>query len=602
MSNITNGSPVEGKRIKIINGFNSTENICNTNDCEGQIGTVLRYNYGSRGDLLVKLDNGIEKRVSFPDNTSTCETEWVEEPVVPISYIGKKVLIMNYSRSYNSEIGIITGISGLKGCCFNVLMDDENIIRIYRPTNNLGNTPQCEMIDQEEGKEGQEVILDKRASMLSYIGKKAKILPIAKGDAIHYIGEIVTITEIQGGESQWAHGVLIVKANNGISFNVIAPTRGTNSEIEIIHNSLTITQNTSSSTITTPRDFEPGDKVVVLPENNFNRDSFDLNAIYEVVLNDHSAEPYYLRGTMLDHYDNTTLCKSIRFATPEEVTANHAFTSSMPNTSRTDGRRAGRGRRSVYPSGIDDKCETPIVKEEIPVVSPYMPPSVIDTSNIKGRILDCIINNPGTLGVVKNEIGNRKYYDRIVNSILPYKVGIEIECIKSLSRCLNVDFANIIKKYSVVDFSDDQDNEDCLCENRICFNGHKQVVGLYNILALMTQHCILDTRGGIHYHIDFPEIRNKSIISKDEILIEELKTRLNDFQAIFHYKGTYNDKEVSWDSKGKWINCRPGKLGTIEIRIASPSFDYSHIIREIIAVSKIITEVRSKLNMNKYKL
>ena len=226
----------------------------------------------------------------------------------------------------------------------------------------------------------------------------------------------------------------------------------------------------------------------------------------------------------------------------------------------------------------------------------------------KGEILSMIINEPWKIAEYKCTSANRKYYDKVINSILPYKIGYENECIGSLSRILYPNKSRteskrlIISKLNCIDYSDDFENEsEGFCEHRMCFNGHKQIMSLYNLCSLMSKHCTLNKKTGIHYHIDCPELKNEYTNRKLRDKLKEVLTPyLDPINEFMFYTGTYNEKKVE-NNKGYWINLR-NDLGTVEFRISGPKFDYKEIVKELILLSKIMTEVRSKMGWNQYKI
>lgn len=265
-------------------------------------------------------------------------------------------------------------------------------------------------------------------------------------------------------------------------------------------------------------------------------------------------------------------------------------------------RKATRDEINLY---LSQQISGPrILGQEVPITIEHKPIITNIPNGYKGEVLNIILNSPQRIPILKQSCSNRKYHDKVINSILPFKIGVEIECYESLSLKINKNHPEIIKQLNCVDYSDDCTDSNNFCEHRICFNGHKQVVSLYNLCLLLQKNCTINTTTGIHYHFDMPEIKQfNGYKDKNKIkLVELLTNELNNINTILNYKGDYNRKKVGIENKGTWVNIRSNYFNTIEIRTAGPSFDYTHIISEIIELSKIIQKIRTKMNFKEYRL
>lgn len=396
-----------------------------------------------------------------------------------------------------------------------------------------------------------------------YIGEKVKILSNARGTAADYKGRVVTIIRLQGNLE---HHVVIAKIGE-VEFNLITPLRENSGEFELYNE-----KNTDFSSSSTQRQFAIGDKVVVLSENIFNRSSLNLTKVYILYSIDICDNTFKIG----ENENSGIWCRKIRLATLEEIEANCVL--SNPISSET--------------------IILPTPEYKLPIYTGF-----------KAEVLDCLLNHPEKLPILKATCQNRKYFDKIINSFLPFKIGMEVECIGSLSEQMegndyfdNEKMATILDCFSFSDNRNNYQKEKEMCENRICFNGHKQVIALSRFCALLSQHCIIDELGGIHYHFDFPEVK---LLGEDSHLMQEIKkaceTKLDKIDYILQYKGFFNPKIVKIDSKPCWINIRK-YFGTIEIRIAGPKFDYKKILTEIIALSNIILEIRKNIKLSQYRL
>lgn len=294
-----------------------------------------------------------------------------------------------------------------------------------------------------------------------------------------------------------------------------------------------------------------------------------------------------------NHFGINYTKNNIRKATRDEITfalsqLNRNILPMLPNTIDT------RGPRILGKIDLDK----PIIKPSI------KPKKLITIPNAyKGKVLDCIINSPFKINILKSSCTNRKYHDKIINSILPYKIGIEIECCDSLSISLRKNHDEMTKMLNCVSYNDDENaGKDYFCEHRLCFNGHKQIIALYNICSLLQKHCSINLNAGNHYHFDMPELRTLSNKDTDRI-IAILTTKLDAIDAICEYKGSYNKKSVSESqSAHTWIRLQSHSFNTIEIRIAAPTFDYKKIVTELILISEVIREVRQEMKFNEYRL
>jgi hypothetical protein len=99
-----------------------------------------------------------------------------------------------------------------------------------------------------------------------------------------------------------------------------------------------------------------------------------------------------------------------------------------------------------------------------------------------------------------------------------------------------------------------------------------------------------EAKGGIHIHINFPELKDKKC--KDYALdwFDRLSIQRKILQIFGGYKGEYNSKGSS-TSKGHYI--RVSDLNTIEFRIGRLTYDYKTIIRWIISCSELVRECKS---------
>ncbi len=224
--------------------------------------------------------------------------------------------------------------------------------------------------------------------------------------------------------------------------------------------------------------------------------------------------------------------------------------------------------------------------------------------------------------LIPHTLKNPDYDSRITHAImydlLPFKLGIEIECGGNLVRRKyglpewGGEFYKLMRDqkdiYNLDSFTcDTGDGVTDYCEHRIRILGYKQITGLYRILEDMKKYCMINTSSGIHIHVDFSDcfgenyfsrkghlgrferiaIRNRIVKSKEKA-IEEFKKYLQEVVEFFQYKGTYSYHRVT-DSKLGVISFREE---TVEFRCGNCSFDYEKIVSELIYVSQLCKKVK----------
>lgn len=170
---------------------------------------------------------------------------------------------------------------------------------------------------------------------------------------------------------------------------------------------------------------------------------------------------------------------------------------------------------------------------------------------------------------------------------LPHSIGIEIECGYNKSIDLNI----IKEEWSKLPIMEKNSPNDGENKFRID-NGKNGLIGLFEVSNYCKQYLLLNEGSGIHYHVDAPWV------GKIEKINHEPKG-LNDFVRDFilkeldswNYKGTYNIRNISYDTKGHWVNMR-SDFGTVEYRIGEMTFDYPLLLKRILHISKLTEYLR----------
>jgi len=564
--------------------------------------------------------------------------------------IGKRVKVLSSFNNgiYTGEIGTIidpTNIEINEECACPVRLARGQIITCFYP-----GRPTCCSCPEEI-----EIIDENPIPTLFIVGSVIKIEPNASGTAGRHIGKLAFITGIHRGTN--VASVKISGEEYG-TFSVVLPTSNSVGEC-ILFQEPTVYN----------KPFELGDYVTVLEEDDFyyqvkqetckifklNRkiDSYwySLNKLNGEGFNAYQKIRYATVKELIDldiiipsmyTLENSKECKTEWFSLTKDNAFNGAtvmfkhdclenllengFNVSAMKESFPDWQK----KTFTLEYDPDDRRATSIKIKEfhfsasrikmkaLLILVPKV--EVIDISKIlpkvkgfKAEVLDYLLNKPEQLPILKTTSINRKYYDKVINSLLPFKIGIEVECLESLttqmikagklkkdshSRDLFEDFKKILH---CSDYSDDynSDGSEDICEQRMCFKGHKEIIALRRFTALLTKYCILDSKGGIHYHIDFPEFKNnKALCISAKPIVTKYLDKIN---TIFNYRGHFNHKEVRMNTKCSWVNLRTD-TNTIEVRIASLKFDYKQIVSEIICLSEIIQDIRKELKLKHYKL
>lgn len=168
---------------------------------------------------------------------------------------------------------------------------------------------------------------------------------------------------------------------------------------------------------------------------------------------------------------------------------------------------------------------------------------------------------------------NNKYLN-ICNTVLPFSVGIEIECNRNITFDLN--------KFKSIPYLLDFSSSDNETRFRIP-NGVKGLISLYLTLELLKTQCELNPDSGIHYHIDMTNNKEylNTVTNHRNYILGELDS--------WGYKGTYNKREIG-EGKSKWVNIRRD-FKTLEFRIGEMSFDYNLILHRINHCSQIVYRI-----------
>lgn len=194
---------------------------------------------------------------------------------------------------------------------------------------------------------------------------------------------------------------------------------------------------------------------------------------------------------------------------------------------------------------------------------------------INDLLKEGVLNSPLSLLAISEE----KLIQEI-NDYLPYSIGMEFECHqKKIYNSLNFERIPDILDVNVDD-----------SEQRYRIpNGLKGLVCLWNICEQLKLNSDLDMSSSVHFHFDMTEIYAKENLIPKELLskqtdwiIEELKK----WQTALDYTNVY-----SWI---RYFNA----LGTLEIRIGEPTFDYEILIKRVLDGCRITKQLKTEINID----
>lgn len=189
--------------------------------------------------------------------------------------------------------------------------------------------------------------------------------------------------------------------------------------------------------------------------------------------------------------------------------------------------------------------------------------------NYLNMVEECIYTNPLPLLKITNETVIKH-----INNYLPYSHGMEFECVQK--KTYNVE--EFKKIPNILDVNVDSSEQ----RYRIPA-GLKGMICLYNISECLKQNSIVDLDSSNHYHTDFTDIinyKNLATTENKEWIIEELK---------------------KWETAKDYTYCNNwirffNSLGTLEIRIGEPTFEYSVIIKRLIQCDNIARKIKSQIS------
>jgi hypothetical protein len=228
------------------------------------------------------------------------------------------------------------------------------------------------------------------------------------------------------------------------------------------------------------------------------------------------------------------------------------------------------------------------------------------------RVKWLAMNQPLTLpSIINDKRYKREVFIGILNSLLPRRTSIEIECIGRLTNGLGIKdkgierpkfvytsrtFPELAKKYGILELNID-DRVNCeFDEHSFSIKNYTQLIGLYKVLRDMKKYSSLNEASGCHIHVDISDIMNMP--NYNEGILKNYFTKIAKSETLNDLFGTYNGNMMEirdcGDSKNSWI-CYRGGYHTLEFRTPPMTFDYSLIMKWFVGVNKLVNKYKNKL-------
>ena len=196
----------------------------------------------------------------------------------------------------------------------------------------------------------------------------------------------------------------------------------------------------------------------------------------------------------------------------------------------------------------------------------------------KKLVKECIFKAPLLLIDLYNK---NKQVKNLVDHYIPFSIGMELETFRKKSY--NQELFNQIP--NIIEVRADSEEQRYRIPSGI--NG---LICLYLITRETKNHCKLDTKGSIHYHVDmthiFSDIANYNFIDRnDDWILRELDS---------WGKKKDSHRKIFVDSRA-WVNLQ-SSYKTMEVRIGDMSFEYEYIIKKILHCCSIVRRIHEAYN------
>jgi hypothetical protein len=202
-----------------------------------------------------------------------------------------------------------------------------------------------------------------------------------------------------------------------------------------------------------------------------------------------------------------------------------------------------------------------------------------DTFKIIKLLEDAVYNHPQALLKLTN-----KNLLKIVNYMLPYSTGFEIECnsIHDSNKIKEV-FSNIP---NIMHVSGGDEEVRFRIPSKL--NG---LICLQEICNLLPDYFTLNEGSGIHYHIDMTDVFDS--IDK-EFIYKHNDYIINELIKWGTAKDTSSSSAACFLNSRGWVNFQ-SEFKTCEIRIGEMTFDYNVISKRIIDANRIVKYLKNQI-------
>lgn len=197
--------------------------------------------------------------------------------------------------------------------------------------------------------------------------------------------------------------------------------------------------------------------------------------------------------------------------------------------------------------------------------------------DIATKIKQYLYSNP-------NLLLSLPYGEAVGRKFLPYSLGFEFECHQSdiYKTKIFQDIPNIMEVS--VDGSEQRYRIPPGLNGLIC---------LFDISNNLKQYSLLNSKSGIHIHVDFTDsfhlITNSFIQEIEEWLLSEL-------DKYGELPEGYNKRGVEMNRKGNWVNVT-SKFKTFEFRVFQQTFEYAQLLEYAIHLCELAIEIKTKLGV-----
>lgn len=182
-----------------------------------------------------------------------------------------------------------------------------------------------------------------------------------------------------------------------------------------------------------------------------------------------------------------------------------------------------------------------------------------------------------------------------VNQMFPYSIGIEVEAFFKENQLAHFFLVNDLKlKFpEIIDVNCDTHEQ----RFRIP-SGIKGLICLEAICNFMKDYMKLNPGSGIHYHIDFSEMKFWSeFLGPDHVIVNNQKWILQSLKS-WNYTGHFNNWSVSTIKTAVKFHTL---YKTVEVRIGEMTFDYELIVKRILHLQNIAKKLKWNITQREVK-